>query len=214
MRISRIGFFLFSSLLILFSACGPAPYLFLKVSDPDTDCLNTLKPEFEKVLYNTSVDVVGNHLSGLLLIKKMPDGSTRMVFSNEMGMTIFDFEFFVNEFRVLHCIKKLNKKPVIRALKKDLGMIIQAGYNYNSVKYFQSDSLLYFGFPDGVEFTYLITDKYCSYLKSMEAASRQKRKVILNFTGFKAGLPDSVYIAHQAFQFNIALKQINSQDAP
>ena len=38
-------------------------------------------------------NVVGNHLSGLLLIKKMPDSSTRMVFSNEMGLGFFDFEF-------------------------------------------------------------------------------------------------------------------------
>ncbi|MBK7307905.1 MAG: hypothetical protein IPI88_13305 [Chitinophagaceae bacterium] len=48
--------------------------------------LQKFKPAFTVALYNTTVDVMGNHFSGLLLIKKMPDSSTRMVFSNEMGL--------------------------------------------------------------------------------------------------------------------------------
>jgi hypothetical protein len=173
-----------------------------------------MTPKFSSVLYNTSVDVVGNHLSGLLLIKKMPDGSVRVVFSNEMGLTLFDFEFFENEFRVLHCIKKLNKTTVLRALQKDIGMIIQAGYKYRDVKWFKTDDSNYIAYLDGKETTYLITDTDCTKLLRIENASPHKRKVIINLTEEKNGLPDSVYIAHQAFEFNISLKQIKRSDAP
>jgi len=38
----------------------------------DVSVLQKFKPAFTVALYNTTVDVVGNHLSGLLLIKKMP----------------------------------------------------------------------------------------------------------------------------------------------
>ena len=146
MIISKKLFLLISSFCFLFVGCGTTPYTFLKVSNADTDCLNKLKPEFKTVLFNTSVDVMGNHLSGLLLMKNMPDGSTRVVFTNEMGLTLFDFEFFENEFRALHCIKKLNKPVVLRALRKDIGMILQAGYQYQKVQYMSSATALYFGY--------------------------------------------------------------------
>ncbi len=214
MKVLSIRFLLFSSIIILLSSCAPSPYAFLKDSAPSLACLKTLKPDFNTVLYNTSVDVVGIHLSGLLLIKKMNDGSTRAVFSNEMGLTIFDFEFFENEFRVLHCVKKLNRTVVLRALRKDIGMLLQAGYDYRSVKFYQSESELYFAIPDGTETTYLITDKACTSLKRIENTTKRKKKVIVNLTDAGENLADSVYIAHQGFQFNISLKKLQRNNAP
>ncbi len=214
MKTSRKLFLLCSSTLFLLSACGPSPYAFLKATSPAPACLSLLKPDFKTVLYNTKVDIVGKHLSGLLLVKKMRDGSARVVFANEMGLTLFDFEFFENEFRVLYCIKKLNKKVVLRALRKDIGLILQAGFDYSNVNWYKSGSAMYFAFPDGNETTYLITDTNCIALHRIEYASKYKQKVIVNLTATQDGLPDSIYIAHQAFEFNIALKQIIRKDAP
>ena len=213
MKVSLIPFLLLSSIILLLSSCGPSPYAFLKPAVPSPACIKTLEPNFNSVLYNTSVDVVGFHLSGLLLIKKMPDGSTRVVFTNEMGLTIFDFEFYENEFRALHCIKKLNRTVVLRALRKDLGMLLQAGYDYKMVKFYKSDSEMYFGIPDGNETIYLVTDKSCSKLKRIENTTKRKKKVIVNLIDAGENLADSVYIAHQGFQFNIALKKIHRKDA-
>ncbi len=177
-------------------------------------CRDGLKPEFNTVLYNTKVNVAGNHLSGLLFIKSMADGSLRIVFTNEMGFKMFDFEFFENEFRVIHCVNKLNKAAVLRSLRRDLGMLVQAGYDYMPVRYLQSGSLLYLAFLDGSETIYMITDKNCEKIERMEAGSRYKRKVVMNLIGDGNSMPDSVYIAHQAFQFNIALKKVETQNAP
>ena len=198
----------------MLSSCGPSPYAFLRPASPAPVCLKILEPDFNTVLYNTSVDVVGYHLSGLLLIKKMPDGSTRVVFTNEMGLTIFDFEFFENEFRSLHCIKKLNRTVVLRALRKDIGLLLQAGFDYKGVKYYKSDSELYCGILDGTETIYLITDIGCTNLKRIENASKRKKKVIVNLINAGENLADSVYIAHQGFEFNISLKKIHRKDAP
>ena len=82
-------------------------------------CLQKFKPVIERALYNTSVDVTGKHISGLLLIKTMPDSSIRIVFSNEMGFSFFDFGFFTgNGFKVYHIIPQMNKKAVIKTLRK------------------------------------------------------------------------------------------------
>lgn len=214
MKVSLIRFLLCSSLGLLLTSCGPSPYAFLKATAPSVACLKTLEPDFNTVLYNTSVDVVGFHLSGLLLVKKMNDGSTRVVFTNEMGLTIFDFEFFENEFRVLQCMKKLNRTVVLRALRKDITMLLQSGYDYKNVKFYQSESELYFAIPDGTETTYLITDKACSKLKRIENTTKRKKKVIVNLIDAGENLADSVYIAHQGFEFNISLKKIQRSNAP
>lgn len=199
---------LFASLLLFGASCSNSPYAFLQKTEMNKECLRSLKPVYTSVLYKTSVDVVGKHLSGLLIVKKMEDGSSRIVFSNEMGLTFFDFEFFENEFRVLYCIKKLNRTVVLRALQKDLSMLIQSGYNYRDLQTYRSDSFLYYAYLDGNETTYLITDTNCTELQRIEHATKRKRKVIVNLTDAGRGLPDSVYIAHQGFEFNIALKKI------
>lgn len=214
MKRYRIHFSGLISLIVLCTACATKPYAFLQNGPERPSCRVGLKPEFNSVLYNTKVDVAGNHLSGLLFLKTMADGSIRIVFTNEMGFKMFDFEFFENEFRVIQCIKKLNKAAVIRALRRDLGMLVQAGYDYMPVRYLQSGSLLYLAFLDGSETIYLIADKECGKVERMEAGTKYKRKVIMNITGSGKGMPDSVHIAHQAFQFNIALKKVETQDAP
>src|SRR5258708_13414216 len=75
--------------------------------------------------YHASVEVVGNHISGLLLIKNMPDSAIRVVFTNEAGITFFDFGFSRDRtFTVHSIIKKLNKKPVVQTLRKDFELIL------------------------------------------------------------------------------------------
>ena len=69
---------------------------------------------------NIEVDVIGKYLSGLLLLKTMPDSSIRMVFSNEMGFKFFDFEFTPGGgFKVNYIIKKMDRRPVIKTLRQD-----------------------------------------------------------------------------------------------
>ena len=88
----RIPYLILSSCLTfgILLSCSPS-YKQMQSAEADVNVLQKFKPNFTVALYNTTVDVVGNHLSGLLLIKKMPDSSTRMVFSNEMGFGFFEF---------------------------------------------------------------------------------------------------------------------------
>jgi hypothetical protein len=78
--------------MLVLTACSSS-YKHLQRSQEDVSCIQKFKPDFTNALYYTEVNVIGNHLSGLLLIKLMPDSSTRMVFSNEAGFKFFDFEF-------------------------------------------------------------------------------------------------------------------------
>ena len=170
--------------------------------------LQKFKPVFRVALYNTKVDVVGNHLSGLLLIKKMPDNSTRLVFSNEMGFTFFDFEFTPSgKFKVYSIIDKMNKRAVIKTLRKDFELVLMNNLNQPSTIR-KSNGLLYYVYPMSRGFNYYITDSSNRELVRLERASRTKTVVEVIMKNYIHGIPDTIGITHKNFAFTIGLKRI------
>ncbi len=197
------------SFIIISIGCSKSPYSSLQKSDADKLCIAKFKPLFTSILYNTKIDVVGKHLSGLLLFKTMPDSSIRVVFTNEMGAKLFDFEYRNSGFKSLYCISQLNKKIVIRQLKEDIGYLIMDAINFSSASVKQNNNQLYFEFANKKTKTYYITDDNCLKLLRIENVSKNKKKIVIDLGDYKSGMPDSVNIAHQLFQFNISLKQID-----
>jgi hypothetical protein len=199
---------LLNSLLLLVTGCSRSPYLQLEKTSEGWECLNSHKPDFTTILYNTHVNVTGNHLSGILLFKKFQDDSIRVVFSNEMGVKFFDFEFTGNHFKVHYIMSKLNRKPVINQLRKNIGFLIMHRVNAHDMQSFVYGNERFFRCTHGKELTYYITDASCDNLVRIENASPRKTKIIVYLTPYQSGMADSVYINHQSFEFNISMKQI------
>ncbi|MEP7165081.1 MAG: hypothetical protein ABI741_10310 [Ferruginibacter sp.] len=171
--------------------------------------LQKFKPAITVALYNTQVDIVGNHLSGLLLIKKMPDSSTRMLFSNEIGFKFFDFEFAPDgSFKVYSIIKQMNKKSVLKTLRKDLELVLMERLDSSNVSVHTSDGLLYYVFPQAKGYNYYITDSTGDKLVRMERASKKKTVVEAIMQNYINGIPDTIGISHKTFNFSIGLKRI------
>lgn len=200
---------LLSSLLCLLLGCSSAYKHLEKTSGNPADILK-FKPEISVVLYKAQIDVIGNYLSGLLLIKKMPDSSTRILFSNEMGIKFFDFGFSKdNDFTVYYILKKMNRKAVIKTLRKDFEIVMMQHIDTSNA-FIKKDSNrnLYYGFPQPKGFNYYITDSSTTQLLRMERASKRKPVVTVTTAGYTNGLPDSIGFTHHKFDFIIALKRI------
>lgn len=193
---------------IFFSSCA-SQYKSLQDASGDINCLQKFKPVFVSALYNTQVNVVGKHLSGLLLIKTMPDSSIRMVFSNEMGFKFFDFGFAANgHFTVFSIIKQMNKKAVIKTLRKDFELVMMRHLDLAKGSVKKEADLFYYTFPEGKEFNYYITNAGCDELVRVEKASRRKTKVKVIMKNYVGGIPDTIGITHTNFNFNIGLKRL------
>ena len=207
MLLSRMRCLLLSSCLLLFIGCSPA-YKQMQALPADGRPLQKFKPAFTVTLYNTKVDVVGNHLSGLLMIKKMADSSTRLVFSNEMGFTFFDFEFTPSgKFKVYSIIDKMNKRAVIKTLRKDFELVLMNNLrNPSTIR--KSNGLLYYVYPQSSGFNYYITDSTNKELVRMERASKRKTVVEAVMKNYIKGIPDTISITHKNFSFTIGLKRI------
>lgn len=205
---SRIRYLLSGSLLLFFFGCSPV-YMQMQTTAGNISGLSKFKPVFNAALYKTEVDVVGNHLSGLLLIKKMPDSSTRIVFSNEMGLTFFDFGFAADgNFNVYSVIKKMNKKPVIKTLRNDFELILMEHLDTVTASIRTNDGLVYYVFPAAKGYNRYVTDSTGDSLVWMERASKRKTIVQAIMKNYITGTPDTIGISHKTFNFTIGLKRI------
>lgn len=195
--------------IVFLGGCSPI-HKQMKSAGVDINLLQKFKPVFNTSLYKTTVDVVGNHLSGLLLIKEMPDSTTRMVFSSESGISFFDFGFAANgNFKVFSIIKKMNKKSVIKTLRHDFELILMKKMSYSKASVKTQNGLLYFVFPQAKGYNYYVTDSLATRLIKMERASNNKIIVEAIVKNYLGDTPDTIGISHKTFQFNIGLKHID-----
>ncbi|HRI33374.1 MAG TPA: hypothetical protein PLD02_06450 [Saprospiraceae bacterium] len=199
---------LFLIFILLFS-CSSAkfPYSDYKQMVPNNTCHVKIFPNFDYIVFNTNIEILNKNLSGLLLLKKMPDSTTRFVFTNEFGNTYFDFQFTQNQFKIISIIDYLDKKPVINQLKTDLGLLI--GYqNSNPIKNFNNNSKLYHTYEYNHFKNVYITDTLCEQLLSLECFNKNKKQTEIKCFGTKNNFPDSLFITHMNYHFNLSLKQI------
>jgi len=201
-------YLLLISCLVIQSGCVSV-YKNLQRTTGDIHRIDRFRPVITTALYKIEVNVIGKYLSGLLLLKKMPDSSVRMVFSNEMGFKFFDFEFAADGgFKVNYIIPQMNKKPVITTLRKDFELVLMRSLD-SSTAYIRKDSLsLYYVFPQSKGFYYYITNPAGDRLVRMERASRRKPVVQVIMKNYSHGTPDTIGITHQNFNFTIGLKKI------
>lgn len=199
---------LLSSCFLFFSGCTTM-YRQLAVTNGEVTDIQQFKPVVKVALYAAQVDVAGNHLSGLLMMKKMPDSSTRLVFSNEMGFTFFDFEITSEGvFKVHSVIKKMNKKSVLTTLKKDFELVLMQNLAAENLVVRKSGSLLYYIFPQKKGYYCYIIDAISNKMVHMERSSERKNVVSAEMKNYYNGMPDTIGITHHNFNFTIGLKKL------
>jgi len=204
----RMKYLLLNSVLIISLGCASS-YCDLKPIPADQSCIQKFKPSFKANWYSTTVDVVGKHISGLLLFKVMPDSSTRIVFTNEVGVSFFDFEFGnAGQFKVHQVIQQLDKKPVINLLRKDFELIMMRALTNGHLKSYMRNDELFYALPGKKETDYFITDKDCASLLRIEKASKRKKKTEVFMHRVQGQAPDSVFLKHFTFNMQITLKKL------
>ncbi|PWT73251.1 MAG: hypothetical protein C5B59_13945 [Bacteroidetes bacterium] len=198
----------FISLIVYCCACS-SPYKKMQRVQADLSCIQKFKPAFESTLYKTDVQVSGKQLSGLLLFKKMQDSSMRIVFTNEVGVSFFDFEFSSKgKFTVHQIMKQFDKQPVITTLRKDFELILLKHTDTTNGYTLFHDNLKYFAFPQEKGVNYYVTDETCDHLQWMERASEKKAVIVARFFPPLQKIPDSISITHNNFSFTIGLKRL------
>ncbi|RAW00152.1 hypothetical protein [Pseudochryseolinea flava] len=200
--------FLLFSTSILALSCA-APYKALKSVPVDQTCVDKFRPQgIATSWYSAGVDVVGKHLSGLLLIKQMPDESQRVVFTSETGVTFFDFEFKAGTFQVKQAIPQLRRKVVINTLRKDFETLLAIPFQQQTIDASVLGDESFYGVTTiGEERAFFVTDDACSVLKRVEVGSKKPLFSIVS-SGASPREPETIAIQHHTFNMVINLKKI------
>ncbi len=136
MRRLRKLYLLLSSVLLL-AGCRISKYNHLtcdKVVTNEQDFVSIIKPG-AALKYKASIDVLKNHLTGLLLVKQTDSLTKHIVFVTELGMKMFDFEAKTNEINAVYVFDPLNKPKLIESLKRNFNnMLLLNAYGNNASK--------------------------------------------------------------------------------
>ena len=55
-----------------------------------------------------------HHMSGMLIVRRMPDNEIRIVASTYFGLSLFDFSLRNDQFTVNSCIEPMNKEKELK----------------------------------------------------------------------------------------------------
>ncbi|HEY0656448.1 MAG TPA: hypothetical protein VGD65_25115 [Chryseosolibacter sp.] len=197
------------SIALLGTACA-SEYKGLRPVKVDERCLTSIRPPaLTTAWYDAGIDVVGKHISGLLLIKEMPDFSRRVVFTNEAGVTFFDFGYDpAGKFKVHYVIRQLDKKAVIRLLRNDFALLLGIPFQSRVWKSWEMNGEKYFGVGEKKQNHFLITREDCGSLLRLETASKRKKMLTIAFSGSDVQRPESITLQHHTFAMQINLKKL------
>ena len=200
--------FLLCSIFLTVTACTSSYRGMTPATGKDL-CAQRMKPDgIASGWFTAGVDVMGRRISGLLVIKKIEDGETRVVMTSEAGVTFFDFGFKPGgEFKVHRIIPQLDRKVVINLLRDDFGLLLGIPFREKPIEARTLNDELYFAAPQKKETAYFITDPDCSTLLRLERASSRKRLVSITFEG-DAKAPEAAVIRHHTFEMVITLRKI------
>ena len=177
---------------------------------------NELTPWFQgdsNPVYKTAIDVYRNHFSGLMVIKPLSDNSHRVLFITELGIKIWDMEFFSNgDFTLHYCLEALNRRSIINTLKNDIGLMIQnIPEKGKRIKVFSDrrTGQTIIRQKSGLGSMYYYRGKDAKKVGSIIQTSATGKKVNLRFYSAEENLIDSVRISHYKIKLDIYLTALH-----
>ena len=70
-----------------------------------------------------------HHLSGMLIVRRMPNEEIRFLATTYFGLSIFDFSLQGETFKVNSCIEPMRKENILKLLENDLKNLFLSSKN-------------------------------------------------------------------------------------
>lgn len=164
----------------------------------------------EDYVYKCQMDIYKNHVSGILIIKKINETTHRVVLTSDFGNKLIDFEISENDFKLNYVLPDLDKKIVINFLKNDFQKLllqkyaVSEGFENNETNIFYSKAE-----KNGY---YLSFNKENRLLKQIVYTKGNKEKIDFIFEAKKPTFAETIEIQHKDFKINIKLLQITETE--
>ena len=173
--------------------------------------MSWFKADSGHFLFHTRIDIMKNHLSGLMVIKPMTGETYRVVFITEVGLKIFDMEFFADKPAKVHYIMEaMDRNVIVNTLTNDIGLILMTRISSQKPSVFRDKSTrkIAFRYRDkGRKYYYHVSGEDGRFYKVVQKAG-MARKVYADLYGNEVSGIDSIKISHFAVKLSINLYRI------
>ncbi len=156
-------------------------------------------------VYKAKIDVYGNKLGGILIVKKTDNYNHRVVFTTEFGNKLFDFLFLEDEVINNFIIEELNKKFIINTFQKDFRLLISE--KIKVINQYESESAEVFKTVNGKRNNFYFINKKSFTLDKIVSTSKSNEKVEILFSNIKNQIANSILINHKNSKLTIALEK-------
>lgn len=180
------------------------------VSNSEKTVENLYFSSGEDYVYKCQMDIYKNHVSGILIIKKLNETTHRVAMTSDFGNKLIDFEISENDFKLNYVLPDLDKKIVINFLKNDFRELLRKQYPVNES--FENDHSKIFLSKMDKKAYYLFFGKENGLLKQIVYTKNNKEKINFTFDAKKHIFADSLNLQHKDFKINIKLYQITETE--
>lgn len=164
----------------------------------------------EDYVYKCQMDIYKNHVSGILIIKKLNETTHRVALTSDFGNKLIDFEVSENDFKLNYVLPDLDKNIVINFLKNDFQQLLKRQYPVSES--FENDNAkIYLSKMENKSY-YLFFNKENNLLKQIIYTKNNKEKIDFTFDAKKHIFADSLHLQHKDFKINIKLFQITETE--
>lgn len=211
MRRSLLLSFLYSSLFWVVMSCTSYQLKDVtSVSKIQKTAENLYFSSKADYVYKCQMDIYTNHISGIVIIKKINDTTHRVVMTSDFGNKMIDFEISENDFKLHYVLADLDKKMVINFLKNDFQELLKQKYPV-SESFENNDSVIHLS-DNGKKRYYLFFDKEKGTLSQIIYTLNNKEKIDFSFEAKKHTFAETVNLQHKDFKINIKLFQITETE--
>lgn len=147
-----------------------------------------IRAEAHSQKFNLQLDFMKHHLSGLLIVRRLPGDEIRILGTTYFGPSLFDFSLKDGQFRVNSCLEPLRKKKILLLLERDFRQL------FLSVKSVRRRSVTG------------STEK--------RVTGRGPGKSVFYLTDFASGAPSRVRIRHPWLKLSIQLDKLPAKSDP
>lgn len=201
----------YSLIFLLFVSCKTYKLTDVKpVSNSEKTVENLYFSSNEDYVYKCQMDIYKNHVSGILILKKINETTHRVVLTSDFGNKLIDFEISDNNFKLNYVLPDLDKKIVIKFLKNDFQQLLKRQYPVTE-SFENENSKIYFSKVDK-KIYYLFFNKENGLLKQIIYTKNNKEKIDFTFDAKKHIFADSIDLQHKDFKINIKLFQITETE--
>lgn len=137
--------------------------------------------EITALKFKATIDVLKNHLSGIIIVKQTDSVTTHIVFVTEIGMKMFDFEWKNNEMKSVYVFEPLNKPTLIKALQTNFKSIFLLDVFNTRASWCRNKHIKSYYELEGYKHRYVAADSLKG-ISTQSIFNKNRKLCIINYT--------------------------------